>query len=176
MGHSWTEHCSQSADSRTVGAGPASIFKGWSERKRKGEGGRERNNHWERNVLSTGAPTNCLAHEFTGCVRRRLDLDPALPPQGCWHLNSADDSSVWHGISFSFFLFFFPSFQTSQLTSPKGPPPPPLSPSEVAWLWWIGIFWVSNLLRGSLMRRPGTGRIRLLLQEQIQLKVSFHRS
>lgn len=23
-----------------------------------------------------------------------LDLDPALPPWGCWHLSSADDSSV----------------------------------------------------------------------------------
>lgn len=57
------------------------------------DGGRELN-HWERTVLSTGAPANCLAHEFTGRVRRRLDLDPALPPQGCWHLSSADDSSV----------------------------------------------------------------------------------
>lgn len=57
------------------------------------EGGRG-NNHWKRNVLSTGAPANCLAHEFTGRVGRQLDLDAALAPQGCWHLSSADDSSV----------------------------------------------------------------------------------
>lgn len=56
--------------------------------------GGERNNHWERNVLSTGAPTNCLAHELVGHVSRLLDLDPALLPQGCWHLSSPDDSSV----------------------------------------------------------------------------------
>lgn len=43
----------------------------------------EKNNHWERSVLSAGAPANCLAHEFVGCVSRQLDLDPALTPQGC---------------------------------------------------------------------------------------------
>lgn len=66
------------------------------QEKKRGGGGRrgEGNNHWERNTLSTGAPTNCLAHEFMGRVSRLLDLDPALPPQGCWHLSSADDSSV----------------------------------------------------------------------------------
>lgn len=33
-------------------------------------------------MLSTGAPANCLAHEFMGRVGRRLDLDAALTPQG----------------------------------------------------------------------------------------------
>lgn len=61
-----------------------------AEREEK-DGGRKGGR--ERNVLSAGAPANCLAHEFTG-VLHRLDLDPALPPRGCWHLSSADDSSV----------------------------------------------------------------------------------
>lgn len=60
--------------------------------KERRKGGSERNNHWERNVLSAGAPANCLTHEFVGRVSRLLD--PALPPQGCWHLGSPDDSSV----------------------------------------------------------------------------------
>lgn len=42
----------------------------WAETKtRRMEVGRvaERNNHWSRKTLSTGAPANCLAHDFVGC-------------------------------------------------------------------------------------------------------------
>lgn len=99
------------------------IKKKKTERRRRG-GGDERNNHWEKDVLSTGAPANCLAHKVVGCISRLLDVDPALPPQGCWHLGSTDDSSVWHQL---FFLFFFnhqlPTIRKS-VFSPRGFPAP----------------------------------------------------
>lgn len=124
-------------------------FKRRKDKTKRKEGVGEGNNHWERNVLSTGAPANCLAHEFVGRVSRLLDLDPALPPQGCWHLSSPDDSSVWHGL-----FFFFLSFQPLQLSSPRGFPP---IRSGLAMMDWHPVS--VKLLYGSLMRRSGTGSL-----------------
>lgn len=63
----------------------------WRRRRRGRGGAGERNNHWERDVLSTGAPANCLAHELVGYW---IWMQLCLQPQGCWHLSSPDDSSV----------------------------------------------------------------------------------
>ena len=106
--------------------------RGRIEREVEREEASERNNHWGRNVLSAGAPANCLAHEFVGRVSRLLDVDPALPPQGCWHLGSPDDSSVRHEHFLQATAASFP---------PRGSPLHPPA-SEVAWLWWIGILCV----------------------------------
>lgn len=108
-------------DSWIVSTGLARKQRNFKRRKDKTktkEGVGEGNNHWERNVLSTGAPANCLAHEFVGRVSRLLDLDPALPPQGCWHLSSPDDSSVWHGL-----FFFFPFLPAIAAFLPQRFPP-----------------------------------------------------
>lgn len=139
MGHTWTEHRSQSLLIAQLLAldGRALSKEVKMERKKKGKRGRERNNHWERNVLSTGAPANCLAHEFLGRVGRRLDLDAALTPQGWWI--SAQQTTAQFDIGFSTF-FFFPSFHHPPPRSPVRSGPAvmdwhPLSVKPALWLF-----------------------------------------
>lgn len=177
MGHTWTEHRSQSLLIAQLLAldGRALSKEAKMERKKKAKRGRGRNNHWERNVLSTGAPANCLAHEFMGRVGRRLDLDAALTPQGWWI--SAQQTTAQFDIGFSTFFSFLPS-RHRHLPPREDPRPPPTS--EVAQLWWIGILWVSNPLCGSLMSRrknsaaPASSRRFSIKGKFSSVGVNFH--
>lgn len=147
MGHTWTEHCSRVRWWPNCWRWTGEHFqrrRGWSERKRGREGGREI--IIERKMCH---PRGLLLIASLMSLRDMFLIDwmwIQLRRLGGVGI-SAQQTTAQFDMSFSF-LFNF-SFLPDIATWLPGRTPS----SEVARLWWIGILWVSNPLCGSLMRR-----------------------